>query len=149
MDRYDYQALVNEVVTRGINLFESFDDWTKGAFALSNLGEDGRSMFKSISKLSSKYSEAESHRKFTNALHTNNKVGIASFIYMCRQHGIDTNKFYIKDDVERTQPVATVVNHHPRTVMPVAICKEYVTLREAGKSSSGILTRTVWCEWAR
>ena len=127
MDRYDYQALVNEVVTRGINLFESFDDWTKGAFALSNLGEDGRSMFKSISKLSSKYSEAESHRKFTNALHTNNKVGIASFIYMCRQHGIDTNKFYIKDDVERTQPVATVVNHHPRTVMPVAICKEYVT----------------------
>ena len=127
MDRYDYQALVNEVVTRGINLFESFDDWTKGAFALSNLGEDGRSMFKSISKLSSKYSEAENNRKFTNALHTNNKVGIASFIYMCRQHGIDTNKFYIKDDVERTQPVATVVNHHPRTVMPVAICKEYVT----------------------
>ena len=48
MDRYDYQALVNEVVTRGINMFESFDDWTKGAFALSNLGEDGRSMFKSI-----------------------------------------------------------------------------------------------------
>ncbi len=127
MDRYDYQALVNEVVTRGINLFESFDDWTKGAFALSNLGEDGCSMFKSISKLSSKYSETESHRKFTNALHTNNKVGIASFIYMCRQHGIDTNKFYIKDDVEWTQPVATVVNHHPRTVMPVAICKEYVT----------------------
>ena len=41
MDRYDYQALVNEVVTRGINMFENFDDWTKGAFALSNLGEDG------------------------------------------------------------------------------------------------------------
>ena len=53
MDKYDYQALVNEVVTRGINMFENFDDWTKGAFALSNLGEDGRSMFKSISKLSS------------------------------------------------------------------------------------------------
>ena len=127
MDRYDYQALVNEVVTRGINLFEAFDDWTKGAFALSNLGEDGRSMFKSISKLSSKYSEAENNRKFTNALHTNNKVGIASFIYMCRQHGIDTNKFYIKDDVEWTQPVATVVNHHPRVTTPVAIRKEYVT----------------------
>ena len=46
MDRYDYQALVNEVVNRGINLFESFDDWTKGAFALSNLGENGRTMFK-------------------------------------------------------------------------------------------------------
>ncbi|MBO6296779.1 MAG: PriCT-2 domain-containing protein, partial [Prevotella sp.] len=86
MDRYDYQALVNEVVTRGINMFENFDDWTKGAFALSNLGENGRAMFKSISKLSSRYNEAENNRKFTNALHTNNKVGIASFIYMCRQY---------------------------------------------------------------
>ena len=127
MDRYDYQGLVNEVVTRGINMFESFDDWTKGAFALSNLGEDGRAMFKSISKLCSRYNEAENSRKFTNALHTNNKVGIASFIYMCRQHGIDTNRFYIKDDVECAQPIATVVNFHPQLAMPIAIRKEYVT----------------------
>ena len=126
MDRYDYQALVNEVVTRD-NMFENFDDWTKGAFALSNLGEDGRAMFKSISKLSAKYNEAENNRKFTNALHTNNKVGIASFIYMCRQHGIDTNRFYIKDDLECAQPIATVVNFHPQVAMPIAIRKEYVT----------------------
>ena len=126
MDRYDYQALVNEVVTRGINMFEIFDDWTKGAFALSNLGENGRSMFKSISKLSSRYNEAENNRKFTNALHTNNKVGIASFIYMCRQYGIDTNRFYIKDDVDCAQPIATVVNHQQRRVTPVAVQREYV-----------------------
>ena len=107
MDRYDYQALVNEVVTRGINMFETFDDWTKGAFALSNLGEDGRAMFKSISKLSSRYNEAENNHKFNNALHTNNKVGIASFIYMCQQHGINTNRFYIKDTVDYAQPIAT------------------------------------------
>ncbi len=126
MDRYDYQALVNEVVNRGINMFESFDDWTKGAFALSNLGVDGRAMFKSISKLSSRYNEAENNRKYSNALHTNNKVGIASFIYMCRQHGIDTNRFYIKNGVECVQPIATNVNHHIRGVTPVAIQKEYV-----------------------
>jgi len=41
MDNYDYNALANEVVRRGINMFESFDDWTKGAFALSNLGRMG------------------------------------------------------------------------------------------------------------
>ena len=126
MDRYDYQALVNEVVTRGINMFENFDDWTKGAFALSNLGEDGRAMFKSISKLSSRYNEAENNRKFTNALHTNNKVGIASFIYMCRQHGIDTNRFYIKDAVDYAQPIATVVNQQQRNVTPVAVQRDYV-----------------------
>ena len=126
MDRYDYQALVNEVVTRGINMFENFDDWTKGAFALSNLGENGRAMFKSISKLSSRYNEAENNRKFNNALHTNNKVGIASFIYMCRQHGIDTNRFYIKDAVDYSQPIATPVNHRQRSVTPVAVQREYV-----------------------
>ena len=126
MDRYDYQALVNEVVTRGINMFENFDDWTKGAFTLSNLGENGRAMFKSISKLSSRYNEAENNRKFTNALHTNNKVSIASFIYMCRQHGIDTNRFYIKDTVDYAQPIATPVNHRQRSVTPIAIQREYV-----------------------
>ena len=126
MDRYDYQTLVNEVVTRGINMFENFDDWTKGAFALSNLGENGRAMFKSISKHSSRYNEEENNRKFTNALHTNNKVGIASFIYMCRQHGIDTNRFYIKDAVDYAQPISTPVNHHQRSVPPVAVQRDYV-----------------------
>jgi len=126
MDRYDYQALVNEVVTRGINMFESFDEWTKGAFALSNLGEDGRTMFNNIAKLSAKYNEAECNRKFTNALHTASKVGIASFIYMCRQYGIDTNRFYIKDGVDYSQPVVTYVNSKPKEVIPVAIQKEYV-----------------------
>lgn len=126
MDRYDYQALVNEVVTRGINMFESFDDWTKGAFALSNLGEDGRTMFNNIAKLSAKYNEAECNRKFTNALHTSNKVGIASFIYMCRQYGIDTNRFYIKDGVDYAQPIVTHVNSKPKEVIPVAIQREYV-----------------------
>ena len=127
MDRYDYQALVNEVVTRGINLFDSFDDWTKGAFALSCLGENGRGMFKGISKLSAKYDEAENDRKFTNAMHTSNKVGMASFIYMCRMRGIDTNRFYVKDGIGFTQPIATCVNRHQAGLPPVAIRYEYVT----------------------
>ena len=59
MDNYDYNALANEVVRRGINMFESFDDWTKGAFALSNLGRDGLDIFKTISSLSQKYNAAE------------------------------------------------------------------------------------------
>ena len=108
MDNYDYNALANEVVRRGINMFESFDDWTKGAFALSNLGRDGLDIFKTISSLSQKYNAAECERKFRNALSTSNRIGIASFIYMCQQHGIDTNKYYVKDsEVALLQPVAT------------------------------------------
>ena len=137
MDRYDYQALVNEGVTRGINMFESFGDWTKGAFALSNFGENGRAMFKSISKLSSRYNEAENNRKYTNALHTNNKVGIASFIYMCRQYGIDTKRFYVKDDVECAHPLQQsststlrrlLLSLFKKSMSPVALTGTYVLI---------------------
>ena len=109
MENFDYQALVNEIINRNINMFETFEDWTKGAFALSNLGEEGRGLFKSISKLSGKYHESENNRKFTNALHTSNKVGIATFIYMCHQHGIDTNKYYVKDPTNRVKTLPVKV----------------------------------------
>ena len=83
-------------------------------------------MFKNISKLSTSYNEAENNRKFTNALHTNNKVGIASFIYMCRQHGIDTNRFYIKDGVDYAQPVVTNINTRQKVVTYAVVQSEYV-----------------------
>lgn len=63
MDNYDYVALTNEVVRRGANLFGTFEEWTKGAFALSALGENGRVLFKNISKLSDKYNEVENDKK--------------------------------------------------------------------------------------
>lgn len=97
MDDYDYQGLVNEVVQRGINLFGSFEEWTKGALALADLGEDGRSMFKAISSISDKYIERENDYKFNNALQTRGRITIATFIYMCQKNGIDTNKYYVKD----------------------------------------------------
>ena len=98
MDNYDYQGLVNEVVQRGINMFGNFEDWTKGAFAFADLGEEGRSMFKAISSISDKYREKENDYKFSHALRTRGRITIASFIYMCKQHGIDTNKYYVKDE---------------------------------------------------
>ena len=109
MDNYDYVALTNEVVRRGANLFGTFEEWTKGAFALSALGENGRVLFKNISKLSDKYNEVENDKKFTNALRTNSQVSIASFIYMCQQKGIDTNKFFLKDGYEVKEVFGGVV----------------------------------------
>jgi hypothetical protein len=128
MDNYDYNALANEVVRRGINMFESFDEWTKGAFALSNLGKDGLAIFKTISSLSQKYNATECERKFKNALSTSNRIGIATFIYMCQQHGIDTNKFYDKDlETTIVQPVATHVAVNRPLAPVVSIEKSYLT----------------------
>jgi hypothetical protein len=127
MDNYDYNALANEVVRRGINMFESFDDWTKGAFALSNLGKDGLDIFKTISSLSQKYNASECERKFKNALSTGNRIGIATFIYMCQQHGIDTNRYYVKDScVDVIQPVATSPNKIQPSFPIVSIEKDFL-----------------------
>ena len=129
MDNYNYQALANEIISRGINMFESFDDWTKGAFALSNLGEAGREIFKSISMLSDKYNEVENDRKFTNALRTNRKISIATFIYMCRSHGIDTNKFFDHSPVDVIKPQGTVTSTPKEDKEPLSIFTSYVTSR--------------------
>ena len=127
MENFDYQALVNEIINRNINMFETFEDWTKGAFALSNLGEEGRGLFKSISKLSSKYNEAENNRKFANALHTSNNVSIATFIYMCHQHGIDTNKYYVKGHMNTAPTLPAKVVPRLKNQSFLAINSSYVS----------------------
>jgi hypothetical protein len=103
MAEYNYQGLANEVVGSGISIAESFEDWTKLAFALSDLGEDGRLMFHAIASLSSKYRQAENDRKFTNAMNTATKINISTFIYMCQQAGIDTKKYYNGNNLNTTK----------------------------------------------
>lgn len=126
MDNYDYQALVNEVVRRGINMFGNFEDWTKGAFAFADLGEEGRSMFKAISSISDKYREKENDYKFSHALRTRGRITIASFIYMCKQHGIDTNKYYVKDETVTVPYSPPKVNRPPKIIEYGAIDKKYM-----------------------
>lgn len=91
------------------------------------LEKKGRGLFKSISKLSSKYNDAENNRKFTNALHTSNKVSIATFIYMCHQYGIDTNKYYVKDPTNRVHTLPVKVVLHLREQSFLAIDSGYVS----------------------
>lgn len=94
---YNYKGLVDEVVSRGISLADTYDEWTKCAFALSELGEEGRELFYAVASISPKYRQAESERKFNNAENTASSIGVASFIYMCQQAGIDTQKYIGKD----------------------------------------------------
>lgn len=133
---YDYKALCNEICQRGINLFGSFDEWTKGAFALSNLGEDGREIFMSISSIADCYRERESRLKFNNALKTSKKVSVASFIYQCQQAGIDTNKYLIKDEsYYRTTNLIQPIKVKTPPTQPSFIPWEYVEKSASYKST--------------
>lgn len=133
---YDYQALSNEICQRGINLFGTFEEWTKGAFALSNLGEEGRSIFMAISSISANYRERENRIKFNNALRTSKKVSVATFIWQCQQAGIDTNKYLIKDDShQRTTNLMQPVKVKTPPAQPSFIPWDYVRRSASMKSS--------------
>ena len=133
---YDYKALSNEICQRGINLFGSFDEWTKGAFALSSLGEEGREIFMAISSIADNYRERDNRLKFNNALKTSNKITVASFIYQCQQAGVDTNKYLIKDDShQRTTNLMQPVKVKTSPIQPSLIPWEYVEKSASYKSS--------------
>lgn len=94
---YNYRQIANEIVQRNINLFESFEDWTRGAFALSNLGQEGAEIFLAISQLCPKYNRSENLKKFAEAMKNGHSISISTFLYMCKQAGVDIAKYRNKD----------------------------------------------------
>jgi hypothetical protein len=127
MDKdYNYNALANEIIRSNLNIAESYEDWTKLAFSLANLGENGRAMFNAISALSDKYNEKANNKKFDEALRNNRKIGIASFIYMAQAVGIDTNRFFNADSSPIIYKVSKPVPQKPIKVG--IIPKEYLKM---------------------
>ncbi len=95
---YNFKAIANEITERGINLFGNEDDWFKGSMALSNLGDDGKEIFHTISSLSPVYNYRDSEYQFNYAARTNTKIGIATFLQMVKNAGIDIKRFKIDGD---------------------------------------------------
>ena len=139
MKVYDYTALANEVVRQNINLFGTEDEWKKGAQSLSSLGEDGREIFHSIASMSEKYNYSDSEYKFNYHLQNCTNVNIATFIWQCRNVGIDTNQFYIEDGEQPTKLVAPVARR--TEAMPTEIETlpyEYVSRSLDRNATSGL-----------
>lgn len=88
-----YIDLANEVVRSNIHLADSYEDYTKLAFSLSTLGEQGRSIFHSLCSYCDKYNAKDADRKFTEALRNNRSYSIATFIWMCEQAGVNAKCF--------------------------------------------------------
>ena len=88
-----YIDLANEVVRSNIHLADSYEDYTKLAFSLSTLGEQGRSIFHSLCNYCDNYNVKDADRKFTEALRNNRSYSIATFIWMCEQAGVNVKRF--------------------------------------------------------
>lgn len=95
---YNFKAMSNELIERGINLFGNEDDWFKGSMALSNLGNDGKEIFHTISSISPVYNYKDSDYQYKYAVRTNTKIGIATFLQMVKNAGVDIKRFKVDCD---------------------------------------------------
>ena len=85
--------LCREIVTRGIDLTGTYDDWMKVGAALSTLGESGRQWFHLVSSQNGGYNAAEGDRKFNNLLRSTKRIGIGTFFYACKQAGLEISTY--------------------------------------------------------
>jgi hypothetical protein len=81
----------DELIKRGINIAESYEDYLKLGFALANgLGEDGHDIYHKLCSQSSKYREKDCEEKWQECLSKNDgQTTIATFYYMAKKAGID------------------------------------------------------------
>ncbi|SFO58423.1 DUF6371 domain-containing protein [Prevotella sp. tf2-5] len=120
---YNFKAIANEITERGINLFGNEDDWFKGSMALSNLGDAGKEIFHAISSLSPLYNYKDSDYQFRYATRTNTKIGIATFLQMAKNVGIDISRFKVNGD---NVPDIRLLKPTPPPTPPSYIPKEYL-----------------------
>lgn len=84
------QSCVDEVVARGLDITECYDDWLRVALALGSLGEAGREFFHSLSSQSPKYNAALCDKKF-NECRNARDITIGSFFALCKTYGVWTS----------------------------------------------------------
>ena len=85
------KAVADELISRGANIAESYDDYLQLGFALANgLGEAGGDIYHRLCSQSSKYREGECEKKWQECLRKNDgRTTIASFYKMAQDAGVD------------------------------------------------------------
>ena len=84
-------AVADELISRGANIAESYEDYLQLGFALAyGLGEAGGSIYHKLCAQSAKYREGECEKKWQECLRRNDgRTTIASFYKMAQQAGVN------------------------------------------------------------
>ena len=91
----DFDAMIEQMDRKQLNLCEDYLDWIQIAYALvSEFGEQGRDHFHTLSSHSSKYNSDDCDRQYTACLKNHSeskgkKSTIASIYFHAKQNGID------------------------------------------------------------
>jgi hypothetical protein len=85
------EMIVNACERQGVNLCGQFDEWTKTAMALADVGEAARPLFHRLAAMDERYKQAENERKFTECLRTARSVHFPSLVYLAKTRGVDVD----------------------------------------------------------
>lgn len=93
-NRTKVEELVNKISMTHIDITDSYENWLKVGFALSEeFGESGRSLFHRVSQWHPDYNSRECDVQFDNCLESRRQgITIASFFHLCRVYGIELTR---------------------------------------------------------
>lgn len=85
------ECIVRRIERAGVDIAPSYDEWLHVGFAFANaLREDGRTYYHRVSRFHNDYSVSTTDRQFSACMNTDRgEIGIASFYFYAKQHGID------------------------------------------------------------
>lgn len=103
----DFKRVYEQIIGRNINIVESYEDWLKIGFGISEeYGESGRYYFHQLSRLSPKYKFEICEKQYTACLKhkgLGEKINIRSFYYLAKSNGINIASERTKDIVRITR----------------------------------------------
>ena len=91
----DFDAMIKQMDDKGLNLCEEYSDWVRICYALvSEMQEEGRNHFHTLSSHSSKYNSLDCDSQFDACLKNHNetkakKSSIGTIYFHAKQNGID------------------------------------------------------------
>jgi predicted P-loop ATPase len=86
------QLIIN-AMHEGANVCESYDEWLKVGFALSELGETGRPHYHTLSSVYSEYNQIECDKQYDRCLNaTGTGITMATLYWMLQQQGVTMPK---------------------------------------------------------
>lgn len=102
----DFDMVLKNIVGRGVNICESYNDWIKVGFALANqFGADGEAAFHEVSRMSQKYNFENTKKQYKYCLRGKgeNPVRISSFYYLAKTAGVEVSSEQTKKIVRTTR----------------------------------------------
>ena len=96
------QAVCDELMHRGANIAESYDDYLRLGFSLAEgLGSDGHDIYHALCSQSGKYLRDECERKWQECLSKKNgSITIATFYKMAQDAGVDLKEVFNRHSSE-------------------------------------------------